>query len=215
MSTVGVRLKTARRQRGLTMEEVATALCIPARQLQLLENDDLSSFTAEVYAQGVFRAYARHVGMTSPEIEHDFARAVAAVRTEVPVKFLAPYSWLNRVLTPRWILAMIGAGAALLVGGYVGWQVQSFLRLPALAVSEPAAAIIKGDRVTVAGRAEQPATVQVNGVPVLLQEDGSFAMQLGLHPGINVVRVEAVTAAQRRRLVERHLLVPRADVMVE
>lgn len=211
--TVGALLKAARRQRGLSLAEVATALRIPVRQLQSLEAEELKVFTAEVYARGVFRAYARYVGIAVPEVEHAFARAVASVRTLVPVKFLAPRRWLNRILTPRWILAMAGIAAAGIVGGYVVWQVQSFLRLPTLTLSEPTNGLINGDHVRVAGRAETSATVTVNGAPVLLNADGLFELQLQLHPGVNVVQVEAKNAADRRRIIARDLLVPRTGGM--
>ncbi len=211
--TVGALLKAARRQRGLRLAEVATALRIPVRQLRSLEEEELKAFTAEVYARGVFRAYARYVGIAVPEVDHAFARAVASVRTLVPVKFLAPRRWLARVLTPRWILAMVGMGAAGVVGGYVVWQVQSFLRLPTLTLSEPTNGLINGEYVRVAGRAETTATVTVNDAPVLLTKDGSFELQLRLHPGINVVRVEAKNAADRRRVIARDLLVPRTGGM--
>lgn len=213
--TVGARLKAARRQQGLTLDEVATALRIPVRQLQSLEEGELTGFTAEVYARGVFRAYARYVGIAMPQVEHAFARAVASVRTMVPVKFLAPRRWMARILTPRWILAMVGTGAALVVGGYVVWQVQSFLRLPTLTLSEPTSGFMVGEQVRVAGRAETSATVTINGTPVLLNEDGSFELMLTLHPGINVVQVEAKNAAERRRVIVRDLLVPRVDGRVE
>jgi transcriptional regulator with XRE-family HTH domain len=211
--TVGALLKAARRQRGLSLAEVATALRIPVRQLQSLEKEELSMFTAEVYARGVFRAYARYVGIAVPEVEHAFARAVASVRTLVPVKFLAPQRWLARILTPRWILAMVGMGAAGVVGGYVIWQVQSFLRLPTLILNEPTSGLITGDTVRVAGRAETSATVTINGAPVLLNENGLFELTLTLHPGINVLHVEAKNAADRRRIIARDLLVPRTGGM--
>lgn len=211
--TVGARLKAARRQRGLTLDEVATALRIPVRQLQSLEKEELKVFTAEVYARGVFRAYARYVGIAAPAVEHAFARAVALVRTAPPVKFLAPRRWLARILTPRWILAMVGTGAALVVGGYVVWQVQSFLRLPTLTLSEPTSGLIAGEQVRVVGRVETTATVTVNDTPVLLTDDGSFELRLRLHPGINVVQVEAKNAALRPRVITRDLLVPRGGGM--
>lgn len=213
--TVGARLQAARRERGLTLEEVATALRIPVRQLRSLEEEHLSAFTAEVYARGVFRAYARYVGVAVPEVEHAFARAVASMRTMVPVKFLAPRAWLSRMLTPRWLLMLIGIAAAGVVGGYVVWHVQSFLRLPRLLVREPASGMTTSQQVRVAGLAEKTATVTVNELPVLLKDDGSFELPLQLHPGINVVQVEAKNAAARRRVIVRDLLVPRGGVRVE
>lgn len=209
--TVGHVLRAAREERGITLKAAAAALRIPVRQLMALEDCALQAFAAEVYARGVFLKYADYLGVKTDEAEQAFMRALGASRERVPLKLLRPRSWLERVLTPYWLFGMAGASAAVVVGAYVMWQVQSFWRLPALKLSEPQELVTSERTIMVRGSSEEQAAVTVNGQPVLLQPDGSFAAPLLLRPGINVLRVEATNAARRTRVAQKHLLVPRSS----
>jgi cytoskeleton protein RodZ len=207
---IGQLLRTARQQRGVTLDAAAAALRIPKRQLAALEECELSDFSAEVYARGAFMKYAAYLGVETLQTQKAFMRALGESREPIPLKLLTPRSWLARVLTPYWLFAMIGGVAALVVGSYVVWQLQSFLRLPDLVVLEPQQAIVQDMDIMVKGKTEQNATVTVNDQPVLIEPDGSFAAPLTLRPGINIVRVEAKNAAERRRIIQKDLLLPRS-----
>ena len=205
---VGEVLRRVRLQHGLTLDDVSTTLRIPLHQLKSLEKCQLESFDAEVYARGAFEKYATYLGV-SMTTNQAFLRMLSKGRETVPLKLLRPRSWLARVLTPRWIFLMVGSAIALSVGSYIIWQVQTFLRLPALALVEPTQAIVDTREIMVRGRSETNATVTINNQPVLLQPDGSFEMPLTIQPGINILRVEARNAAERSRIIQKDLLLPR------
>lgn len=208
-ATVGNLLQAAREQRGLTLADVSTALHIPVKHLRCLEEGDLSGFAAEVYARGAFERYADYLGVRAEQTQRAFLRVLSGAREYVPLRVHRPRPWLTALLTPRWILAGVIACIALLVGSYIMWQVQSFLRLPALELLEPHSPVIVGSTATIRGQAEAGAQLKINGEAVLLDEDGMFTTSFKLHPGINIMQVEATNAAGRTRLLERHLLMPR------
>ena len=208
-TTVGRLLVQARRLRKLTLEEVSEELKIPAHHLQALEEGNLSVFSAEVYARGAFTQYANFLGVRAEATQRAFLRVLSGAREFVPLRVHRPRSWLASKISPRWILAGVLLGIAVLVGSYIVWQVQSFLRLPALTISEPISDVIPGATLVVRGVAEDQARVTINDQTALVDSDGGFYATLTLHPGINVLRVEAVNAAGRKRVVERHLLMPR------
>lgn len=205
---VGDILRQARIKHGLSLEDVSIALRIPSHQLKSLEKCELETFDAEVYARGAFEKYATYLGV-SPTTNQAFSRMLSQGREAVPLKLLTPRSWLAHILTPRWIFLMVGSAIALSVGSYIIWQVQTFLRLPALALVEPAQEVLNTREIMVKGKSETNATVTVNNQPVLLQSDGSFEMPLTIQPGINVLRVEARNAAERSRIIQKDLLLPR------
>lgn len=208
-TTVGALLIHAREARGLTLEDIAQQLRIPRAQLASLEAGDLSVFAAEVYARGAFLKYAGFLGIHAESTTRAFLRTLSDSRKYIPLKVHTPRPWLERFITPRWILAGIVALIALAVGTYIVWQVQSFLRVPALKIDEPLQAIVLGANVTVRGQAEEGSHVTVNDEAVLLTDNGLFETRLSLHPGINVLRVVAENAAGRQRIMTRHLLMPR------
>ncbi|GAB3333549.1 helix-turn-helix domain-containing protein [Marilutibacter aestuarii] len=55
----GARLRLAREAAGLTREDVASRLKMPARIVQALENDDWSALGATIFVRGQLRSYAR------------------------------------------------------------------------------------------------------------------------------------------------------------
>lgn len=207
-TTVGRLLREARQHRGLSLQHASDQLKIPVLQLEALEEGDLSVFSAEVYAQGAFHNYAEFLGVRADSTQRAFQRLLSGAREYVPLRVHSPRPWLHARLTPRWVLAGCIISAALVVGSYVAWQVTSFVRLPRLVLVEPAG-VVEGSTVTVRGQAATDATVLVNKEQVLLTDDGSFQLELGVHPGINVIQVEATNAAGRTRVIQRDVLVPR------
>lgn len=208
-SQVGKQLMQARRRRRLSLDDVAVVLRIPPQQLKALEEGDLSVFSAQVYARGAYAKYARFLGLESLREQMTFLRLLSGVGISVPLHLHTPRSWLARVVTGNWILMMAVSGVALVVGGYIAVQVQSFFRLPALEIFEPVAGIVYSDEVNVSGSAEDEVDVLINEEAVLLADDATFSMPVGLHKGVNVLRIEARNAAGRVRVEERHILVPR------
>lgn len=208
-ATVGNLLQAAREQRGQTLPDISAILHIPVKQLRCLEEGDLSGFAAEVYARGAFERYADYLGVRAEHTQRAFLRVLSGAREYVPLRVHRPRPWLTTVLTPRWILAGVIAGIAAVVGSYIMWQVQSFLRLPALELLEPSSPVVMGSTTTIRGQAEPGAHITVNGDVVLLDAQSQFTTPLKLHPGINILRVEATNAAGRTRVIEQHLLMPR------
>jgi transcriptional regulator with XRE-family HTH domain len=203
-------LRAARRRRGLTLEEVAVNLHMPTTKLKALEEGDISVFQAEVYARGAYFKYARYLGVEAEVDRQALNRTIARAREVVPLRLPLPRVWWEKWLTPRGLF-LVGLLLATLVGGsYVGVQVQSFLRLPALKIVEPRERIIRAEAVRLRGIAEEGALVTINELPVLLAPDGSFELEFWLHPGVNILRVEASGAAGRSRVIEYDLLRPRS-----
>jgi len=202
-------LRQARLDRRLTLDDVAVDLRIPPDQLACLEEGDLTIFPAEVYARGAYLRYASYLGVEGRETFNSFLRSMTEVREMVPLKLPRTATWLVRIWTPVGVI-VLGIGAAvMLVAGYIGWQVQSFVRLPDLEVAWPNEVVISQPWLEMMGQAERDAVVQINGATVLLREDETWSHQLPLRMGINVIRVEATGAAGRTRVLQKEILRPR------
>lgn len=208
-TTVGRILQQARQRRNESIEAVVAELKIPRRHLVALEEGNLAVFPAEIYARGAFAKYATYLGVATADTNHAFMRVLSDAREFIPLRVHTPRPWLVAMLTPRWVLAGAIAIIALSFGGYIVWQVSSFVRLPALAVIEPAAGVVDASSITVSGKAAVDAEVFVNGDQVLMNAAGEFSQELSLHAGINVVRVDATNAAGRTRTIQRDILRPR------
>lgn len=66
--SAGVRLRTAREEAGLSIDEIAGETRIPQRHLEIIEQGDFASLPARTYAIGFSRSFARAVGLDEKEI---------------------------------------------------------------------------------------------------------------------------------------------------
>src|SRR5919206_1753863 len=66
--TVGERLKAAREEKGLSLEDIAAQTRIPQRHLESIENADWDKLPAPTYTVGFAKSYAGAVGLDRTEI---------------------------------------------------------------------------------------------------------------------------------------------------
>jgi cytoskeleton protein RodZ len=66
--TVGERLKAAREEKGLGLEDIAAQTRIPLRHLESIETGDWSNLPAPTYTVGFAKSYASSVGLDRTEI---------------------------------------------------------------------------------------------------------------------------------------------------
>jgi cytoskeleton protein RodZ len=66
--TVGERLKAAREEKGLSLEDIAAQTRIPQRHLESIETADWEKLPAPTYTAGFAKSYASSVGLDRTEI---------------------------------------------------------------------------------------------------------------------------------------------------
>lgn len=76
-ASIGVRLKQAREEAGLSQEDVAASLKIPVKGIRQLESGDSSQLGAPVFVRGQLRSYARLLGIRLDEELEEGTRPIA------------------------------------------------------------------------------------------------------------------------------------------
>lgn len=66
--SIGARLRAAREQRRLTIEEVSDATRVRAHYLEALESDDLSAMPSTAQARGFLKIYASFLGLGDDDL---------------------------------------------------------------------------------------------------------------------------------------------------
>jgi cytoskeleton protein RodZ len=115
-SSVGERLKVAREQKKLSLEDVADQTRIPLRHLQNLEAGDWSNLPAPTYTIGFAKSYASAVGLDRTEIGDDLRAEMGGQRFESGgnAEVFEPADPARTM--PRWlVLSTIGAIVLLVV----------------------------------------------------------------------------------------------------
>lgn len=76
--SIGVRLRQAREERRLTLQQVAEATRVRVRYLEALEADDLSTMPSAAQARGFLRIYAEFLGLDVEALIREARQAEAA-----------------------------------------------------------------------------------------------------------------------------------------
>ncbi len=99
MAGCGERLKQAREAAGMSIDDVAARLHMPARVVRSLETEDWSRLGAPVFVRGQVRSYSRLVGLTT-----------APMMAALDIGPVEPSRLVSRTHTPRaqWWAEQIG-----------------------------------------------------------------------------------------------------------
>jgi transcriptional regulator with XRE-family HTH domain len=74
MADLGERLRIAREEKGLSLQEVAEKTKIPLNYLEALENEGFEAFTSVLHARGFLRNYASYLGLDPDEVSDQYNR---------------------------------------------------------------------------------------------------------------------------------------------
>ena len=80
VATVGERLRAAREEKGLSLEDVAAQTRIPRRHLESLETSDWERLPAPTYTNGFAKSYASVVGLDRVEIGEQLRGEMGGLR---------------------------------------------------------------------------------------------------------------------------------------
>jgi cytoskeleton protein RodZ len=120
-SPVGERLRAAREEKGLSLDDVARQTRIPIRHLEHIERGEWDALPAVTYSVGFARSYANAVGLDGPAIGAEVREQLGGMRG--PSAAPAYYEPADPARVPPRSLAILTAFiAALLVVGYLIWR---------------------------------------------------------------------------------------------
>ena len=124
-SSIGERLRAAREEKGVSLDEVARQTRIPIRHLEHIERGEWDSLPAITYSVGFARAYGNAVGLDGAQIGAELREQLGGGRT-ASTATAAYYEPADPARVPPRSIAIIALViAALLVGGYLLWRSQA------------------------------------------------------------------------------------------
>ncbi|ANG64075.1 hypothetical protein A8C75_17435 [Marinobacterium aestuarii] len=78
-----------REGQGLSLEQVATSLRLPAAQVRALEEGDYSKLPSVVFARGYLRSYARLLGVNGDDLVLEFDRNYGGAQTSASIRSIS------------------------------------------------------------------------------------------------------------------------------
>lgn len=152
MQSVGTRLRTAREEKGFSLEEINARTCITSKNLVAIEHDEVGNISSPFFYRSFVRQYAEQVGidfqalsqsvelmaghMRQPDLPGQGEHQPLRVATLQP-RPKAEFTWLQPAALFLFVVAL-GSG------GYAAWKhYQPLLHAAALPPVEPTTAVQK------------------------------------------------------------------------
>lgn len=209
MKTIGQQFAEERKNKGLTLAEVAKETKIKEEFLRSIEKGDFKSLPSSAYASGFVRNYAKFLGLP-PE------KSLALYRREFDEKKnvdVLPKGFSNpdEYTPPKFRFgrtALLLVGLFLIVAGFLIYQYRAAIFNPDLTIESPVEnQEVKSLKVDVKGKTDPSATLVVNNREVPIESDGSFEKEITVFPGESVVTISVENRFGRITTVERKILV--------
>ena len=179
---IGERLRLAREEKGLSLDEVAGQTRIPVRHLQHIESGDWDALPAATYSVGFVRSYANAVGLDGAALGAELRQQLGgARRTGTVSEYYEPADPAR--VPPKWLAITAALIAAALVVGYL------VFRSGVDDGRETAAAEQQAPAAQPAPRPAQPASQAQNlaGQPVVLTAVGPVWLRISEQGGGTIV----------------------------
>jgi len=119
--SLGERLRLAREDKGMSLDDIAGRTRIPIRHLQNIEIEDWDALPAVTYAIGFARSYANAVGLDGAAIGTELRERIGGPRRRAPAADYYEAADPARV-PPRAMIVVVLILGAILIGGYLLWR---------------------------------------------------------------------------------------------
>jgi cytoskeletal protein RodZ len=203
MKTIGIYIKESRIKKRFSQEKIAKETKIKKKFIVSIEKENWGTLPEYPIVVGFVKKISKYLKL-------DERQAVAFLRRDYPPRVLPvnpkPDIAKRFVWSPR-LTFMIGiAVIAIAVLGYLGFQYSSFISPPKLVVNEPQEEqIVKQKNLIVSGRTDQDVTMKINNQPILVEEDGSFRVEIEIFEGTEEIVVKVVSRSGKETVIRRKI----------
>ena len=195
MKTAGEILKESRVKQKKSLEDIVKNTKIPLNTLIELEKNNYESLPPATFVKGFIRNYAQELNLDPEKILAVYRRdnLSSGKKKIFPRGVIKPldksFSW-----TPRETAILFSVLIVVFIGGFLFFQLRSYLFAPKLEIFSPQNQVTINDFLfQVKGKTVPDAAVFVNGNPADLELDGSFTYSLKLLAGENIIKIKAVS----------------------
>lgn len=213
---VGERLKKAREEKQLSLEDVYKKNRIPLKYLEAIESGRFKELPqAKAHRLAYIREYAETLNLNPASFLYQFSQE-SDLTNEISTLPRRPGKlWAQRSISNIFRNIAI---AVLLLGfvGYLTWQVNGILQPPKLTVFTPADGYISGKLTAlVQGETEKEVRLTINGKDTMPNNNGRFEIPVDLSNGVNTITISAIKKHGKVTTVTRHVIVKFGSVSVE
>lgn len=207
--TLGEKLRSLRRTQAVSLLMLEEKTRIQKRYLEALEHGRYDELPEPLYTRNFLRAYARTLGADEQYFLELYEEEVG--QTDLLGPHRLPRTRVRRgrfMVFSRITTAVALILPALIIVGYLSWQISVLLRPPEVTVISPVeGAAVQSALLVVEGDVtDDEVTVTINDKTVVIDEDLHFKTEVDLTRGLNVVTVEAKRRYSRPAIIYRRVV---------
>lgn len=204
------RLKTARLEKKIKIEDVAKKLNIKILYLQYLENGDYNKLPKGVYRKNFLREYALFLGLDYSELSLIFNEENNLSWQNKSKELFAKQvvKFWHFLAVPKIIKSLIIFLVALICFFYLGFLIKKIISPPNLEIYYPKDNFITSNHsLQIMGKSEKEAQIIINGELVLADKESVFYKEVNLKEGINAITITASKKYGRSKTIIKQILV--------
>lgn len=204
--TVANRLKNARLEKSLSLDDVSLKINVQKKYLEILEDGIYQSLPGDIYVRNWIKLYGNFLSLPVNELLLDYK-----LEKTLGQKFTAvqnknkKYHW--KFLGPHFIKRAIVVFVVLLVLGYFAWEINNIVSPPVVEIYQPANNTKTTESaIVITGKTEKEIQLSINGELILLDAEGKFSKELNLSLGLNNLVINAKKKHSKIRVIELNIL---------
>ncbi len=207
MINIGQRIKEARLEKELTLEEVAEVTKIKIPFLTAIEEGEYEKLPSVAYAQGFFRNYIKFLGLPEKETLALFRREFDTNKTYkvLPSGFNKDNKFSFSKIRIKQSLMVIIVIFALLFS-FLFYQYRDAIFNPSLDIFSPEEkAVYSSSIILVSGKTDSNVTVFVNDTAVSVDQSGAFKKNVVVLSGKSTIEIKAVNSFGKETIIKREV----------
>lgn len=204
-SRVCYRLKEAREQAGIDIEDIVHKTKLQRHYIEALENCEFDTLPyGETYRRQFIKSYLKAIQVNPNSFIFQYNSEEAATPvTEHPTT--AKRQHFHNLPAYLRIGSLI-VGALLMIG-YLGWQVKHIVEPPEMVLHNPPNGFVTTDgALLVQGETNKEVFIKINGKDVPNNGSGQFEERLDLSPGVNTITISAKRKYGKSKIITRHVV---------
>lgn len=201
--TLGEKLKKIRESLRLTFDEVEKATKIQKKYIKAIEANDYNSLPPDVYTRGFLKSYSKLLGIKESKVLEMYKKERGILDNIKQAKKSKSSKHLKSprvIITPRTIVIFFTILVALVIIGYIGYNLLAFTSSPRLIIFSPQDnAVITKSFIDIVGKTDEGAEIFINGQKVNTSEEGDFKVTVSIgQKGVNSIKIVAKNSKNGR-----------------
>lgn len=190
MKTVGQVLSQAREKNKLTIEQLSERTHIQKEFLLSIESDMFERLPSDVSARGFISLISQEVGLDAQAVLALYRRDVRVVPKDLtPIR--SRFWAVNQRKLSRMLLTSLFFGVLLGAGLFAVLFVFRLYQAPPLKILAPADQSTVISPFVLRGSSTSDAVIMIDGEAIGIDQDGLFASEQNLSPGLHVLTIRA------------------------